>query len=330
MLKIKHLVIACVVVGGVCLIPAGLLFWQVYVLKGENAALASQLDITSTAITESLQRAETQLTKNSRDLESFAEQNHINLEKVKDDLNSLGARLEAVSTAVAKTATTQQSNQGSSSTSPNPDASTVPVCPDSNDPIDVHGYTQEIQEYRLNNDDGMTIADVEFDASNDHPWSSSVYGVNYFINTTVGRMDDGRLVLHSELLTENPEVQPGEYFRVEGVVSKVVQLEEPTEFQPWDPHLYLMAQFGVGVWPNIEFSASLALGFSVMTYGDWSFIGIGAGFDGVNMSFIASFFPFSYNIGGPLPFLCDLHLFPFVSIDHRSEVAVGIGISTRL
>jgi len=124
--------------------------------------------------------------------------------------------------------------------------------------------------------------------------------------------------------------EPGRTYRIEGVESRVLQLEQKPRFRWWDPSLYLALQSGVVVYPPVQASAGFSLQFSVMSYGDWAFVGLSGGYDGVRNAFIASIIPFSYNVGHPLPLLEDLRIFPYISADHRGGVGIGVGIGTRL
>jgi hypothetical protein len=175
----------------------------------------------------------------------------------------------------------------------------------------------------------MVVADASFSAARENPWDTSVFGINYLITNAVSTTDDGRIILHTELVAES-EAVPGETFRIEGVESRVLQVPRQISFEWWDPAIYLSVALGVGAWREIEFSAALDLGFSIMSYGDWRFIGLLAGLDAANMTFHAAFFPFAYNVGSPIPFLSDLFLGPYIGIDHTSEVSVGVMLGTRL
>ena len=302
------------------------LFWKIRTLEEENQRLLNQVTVNHENLTKSLQRAETsQVTQ--ADLAAFAEEVGLDIQKLRGDLRSLGADLEAIASTKAKTTTIHHHHAPSDSSSSS--EIEVPTCKEDGRPIDIHRYTERIESRELRDSSGMRIADVSFEAAEENPWSSTTWGISYTINNSVARTRDGSIVLHTELLAES-EAQPGEIFRIEGAESRVLQVPEEVHFEWWNPQLYLTAQLGINAWPGIDLSASLAIGFSVMSYGNWAFFGISAGFDGWNRSFFASFIPLMYNIGEPIPLLSDLEVGPHVGIDHNANVSVGITIGTRL
>jgi hypothetical protein len=327
-MKTKTILITSGIFLVILLTVFGIMFWRIQDLKQTNIQLSGELNVSAEKLSKSLQRAETKITSNKDELERFAETNKLDIDKIKDDLASLNANLEAISTTLAKTKTVN--NYYSVSDKQSKSKNKVPECPIDGRPIDIHGYTKSTQHRHLDDSNGMRVADVAFDASSKRPWSSTVYGLRYRINSSIGRTSKGTITLHSELLVENPEISPGEYFSIEGVESRVLQVPEAAKFDAWDPGIYLSIGLGVGVWSEIEFSAVLSLGFSIMSYGDWRFIGLTAGLDASNMTFMASFFPFAYNIGEPIPLLSDLWIFPYIGIDHTSEISIGIGLATLL
>lgn len=321
-------------IGGVvialALIPSAVLFYQNQVLKEQVARYAGDLDINHKALTKSLQRAETKIASTNEELSIFAEQNDINLAAVEEDLKSIGGRLEAVASTKAKTITVVHNHYPSDSTTPS--EIEVPICKQDGRPIDVHGYTKRIETKELSDSNGMRVADVSFSAAQKRPWSSKVYGLNYNILNTIGRGEKGQFILSTELTVENPEAQPGKTFRIEGVESRVIQAPPPPpEFDWWSPALYLAAQLALEVHKEIDFSASISLGFSIFSYGrDWRFLGVSIGYDAFQNAFRASLIPALYNVGSPLPVLDDLWLGLDVGISHEANVSVGLVIGTRL
>jgi hypothetical protein len=277
-------------------------------------------------LTESLQRAATeQATKD--EIDALADELGLDIGRIKEDLRALGGQIEAIAATRAKT-TTIVVNQSPSDTS-TPTGEEVPVCEEDGRPIDIHGYTRRTETRRLRDSNGMVIADTSFSAGRENPWDTRVFGIDYLITSTISTDNSGRYILHTEL-TAASAAEPEYTYRIPGIESRVLQAPEQIRFEWWDPSLYLVANLGVGVWPAVEFSAALDLGFSIMSYGDWRFIGLLAGIDAANMTFHAGFFPFAYNVGSPIPFLSDVWLAPYIGIDHTSEVSVGVGIGTRL
>lgn len=329
-MKIKNIIWMIVVLAILALIPTGVLFCQNEKLKDQVAKYAGEQNINYKILSKSLQRAETKIAENSDELVVFADQNGINIQAVEEDLESLNGRLEAVAVTESKTFNVTHNHYPSDSNTPS--EIEVPVCKEDGRPIDIHGYTKRIETRELIDSNGMRVADVSFSAAQKEPWSSKVYGIEYKINNTIGRSPAGKIILTTELLAQNPQAQPEQTFRIEGVDSRVLQAPPlPPTFDWWDPTVYLLATPGVEVYKAPEFSASLSLGFSIFSYGDdWNFLGISAGYDAFQNAFRASLFPFLYNVGGPLPFFQDLWIGLDVGLSHEANVSIGLIIGTRL
>jgi len=312
------------------LIPTSILFCQNQKLKELNGTLSGQVEISEKHLSQSLIRAKTERTDELSKLRDLASEQGTDIQKIENDLSSIGADLEAVAQTTAKTKTVVHNHYTSDSTSPS--KTKVPICEEDGRPIDVHEYTKRTETVNIQDSNGMRLADVSFSAAEKAPWRSKVYGLTYKVNNTIGRSGDDRVILYTELLVSNPEAQPGEVFRIEGIESRVLQAPEPDpEFDWWDPSLYLMAQLGMEVYDHLEFSASLSIGFSVWSYGDnWRFLGVSAGYDAFRNAFRASLIPVLYNVGGPLPIINDLWVGFDVGISHQADVSVGIVIGTRL
>jgi hypothetical protein len=303
---------------------------SVLILQERQRDQIADLEVSHKNLTSSLQRAETERAKEISELYNFAKENGYSLDEIKSDLYQLHAQLEAVATTEAKTTTVINKNYYSdNSQTTNP---AVPQCPEDGRPIDVHGYTKRAETKYLHDSNGMRVADVTFEAALDRPWTTKVYGIRYKILNTVGRTKTGQIILHTELLSENPEAEPGKTYRVDAVTSKVIQApREPTRFDWWDPKLYLAGLAGIQAYPEVDFSASLGLGFSIFSYGeDWRFLGITVAWDAYQNTFRASLVPVLYNLGGPLPFFSDLLLFLDIGADSSASVSVSLGIATTL
>jgi hypothetical protein len=321
------------IVGAACLIgcgiPIALLSIQNCQLKDQNSHLVDDLIIGQKSLTDSLQRAESKIVTTQEDLSLFAEKNELDIEAIRADLHTLDATLAAV--AVTEGGTTTIVKNYYKSTDSTPSDTEVPKCKEDGRPIDVWGHTQKVQSIDLEDSNGMKIAKTSFEAAKETPWSSKVYGIRYKVLNSVGRQRNGRLILHTELTAENPEAQPGETFRIKGISSEMLELPAPrTAFDWWDPFLYLIANIGVEVRPEVDLTASFALGFSIMSYGDWRFVGITAGYDAYQNNLRASLIPVLYNLGSPIPFLSDLWVFLDLGWSPVEQVSVGFGIATTI
>lgn len=320
-------------IGGVGLLillaPAVILLIQNAQLKKQNASLIENVTIGQKALTDSLLRAESKIASTQEDLTDFADQNQLDIEAIRDDLKTLDATLAAIAITEGGTTTIVKNYYKADDSTPSDIE--VPKCKEDGRPIDVWGHTKSVEAIDLEDSNGMKVAKASFEAAKERPWSSKVYGIRYKVLNSIGRQQNGRLVLHTELTAENPEAQPGETFRIKSVSSQMLELPAPrASFDAWDPKLYLAVNLGLVVRPEIDFSASFALGFSIMSYGDWRFIGVTAGYDAYQNNLRASLIPVLYNLGSPMPFLSDLWIFLDVGWSPMEEVSIGFGIATTI
>ncbi len=328
-MKLKTALWMGAILVALTLVPAGILFYQNQKLKGQVAEYAGQLDINYKALTKSLQQAETKLAKNDDELDAFAEQRELDLKTIKNNLKSLDAYLVAVASSEAKTSTVVNNHYISNKTTSS--EIEVPLCKDDGRPIDIYSYTKNIETTRLEDSNGMVIADVSFSAAQKRPWSSKVFGLSYLINNTIGEGPGGQVILTTELLAENPEVQSGELFRIDGFNSRLLQAPtSPPEFDWWDPSLFLTTQLGLGVYQELQFSAGISVGFSPFSYGNLKVLGVSIGYDAFNNTFLAALHPILYNVGAHIPLISDLFVSLYCGIDSNTSVSIGIGISTML
>ena len=197
-LNIKSLLIILGVPTIIFLAIAGIFFYKIHKLEEANQQLSGQLDVQHRFLTESLQRAETTFVKQAT-IDRLAEELGLNLLTIREDLTKIDARLEAVATTVAKTPTIIRVNIPSTSTTPNPSGTPeVPTCPTDDRPIDVHGYTQNVQTLRVTDNNEMPVADVSFTAASPAPWNFTTFGITYRINQAISRVQrDGRILLHT-------------------------------------------------------------------------------------------------------------------------------------
>jgi hypothetical protein len=314
----------------VCLIPICILFYNNYKLKEVISNNSKESNITYKKLNKSLQRAETKIILKEKELSDLTNRYKLDLEIIRTDLKSVGGELEAVGITEAGTTTIVYNNYSSDKTEPI--ESEVTICKEDGRPIDVHEYTRKIESKKLLDSNGIRVADVSFSASNKNPWSTKVHGLRYRILNTIGRGAQNKIILYTELQIENPEIQPEKVFRIEGIESRILQMpNSENEFNWWDPAIYLIAQLGLNVYNEINFSASLSLGLSIFSYGnDLRFLGITVGYDAFQNKFRVSFVPVLYNIGGPIPFLSDLYLGLDIGTSFTNDLSISFLISTKI
>lgn len=326
--SLTHLIVGIVIVvlfmGGL-----GFLGYKNHKMSEQLLQLQDQ-QVTHLKLTKSLQRGETQHAEDEADIDQFASDIGLDLALIREDIESLNGRIEGIASTKASTKTVVIREVESTSETPN---NTNPERCDDGRLVDTHGYTTKVVSRELRDNNGMLVADVGFNAAEITPWTTKVFGIDYTINNVVSHTETGQLVIHTELLAQNPSEQPSKSYRIEGVNSRVLQAPTPPpEFDWWDPRLFMFGNLAVVVYDDIQFSASLGLGVSFWSYGDrLRVLGITAGYDAFLNRFRASIVPVLFNVGRPGHGLIrNLWIGLDISVDHRADVGVGFLIGTML
>jgi len=331
------------VVVGFLLLLGGIAWGAMFLkqLTDANVQLKNEL-IEQKKLTQTLIRSSTKwATKGDLDKSLKALLTPKDLDELKKDIKSLGARLTAVGHTVGslgrKVAKLQASDRQGPASAP------VAVCKDDGRPIDVHGYTKRRQTKDLKDANNAPIAQATFDASRASPWSYEVYARKFHLVTAVGKKDSGQMSFHHTLKYEVPGQSP-KLFPIELSSSEYLQIPRSKRFWWWNPRLDIHFFAGARVWqfasgpgrPDSIPSVGVDLGFSISSYGEtkvdslWRFFRFGGGYDAERQAARFSFAPATINLGNPIPLLTNLYVGPHAAIDTAGGLSVALGMGFQL
>lgn len=260
-----------------------------------------------------------------KDLEAFAKNNGVEFNEVRKDLKDLQAKVVGISVVKVVSAGYTGSNLPSTTTTPNtePQLSTV----------DLYNYLKNRQELRLNEHIGsedIPFGKVGFSAWQDKPWDLEVLPREYSVVNVLGLDDRGRHYMYNKFSI----VVDGQKYDLEIDQAKFVEELPKSKFR-FSPRLYV--NFGGGAYftePSGAFVPGLQM--SMWSYGrtrpdpDWTFVGIGAGYEVAQDRFVFTINPLSYNIAHHIPFVNNIFVGPSVSADLTGGLAVMLGLGVGL
>jgi|ERR1700722_2677435 len=330
------------ILGGLLVITllafGGFVFFKDRQVSQMQSTISSSL-ITQANLIDNIQRSSSTFATKT-DLDSFAQQQGVNLAAIQKDLDSLNATVSGLNVVVVNSTGQNQTNVPSSNSTPNPNPptpTTIPctngVCPG---PLDIFKYTQNIQTLALNEDFTnvqVPFGSVSFDASQAKPWSETVYPRTYDITNTVGtNATSGQMAVYNQLsITSNGKTQT-----VPITTSKFVQQVPASTFSFWNPRLYLFANGAVNVSSaplKGDFTPGVAVG--IMSYGstkvspDISVLQVGAGYSTGTKNATVVLNPVSFNVGKLIPghIVDNTMVGPSMEVDTKGNVMLGAGIS---
>jgi hypothetical protein len=340
-LKKKILIITIPIVVGILLIVS--VFYNIKQYREDQAnkqALLSQVTEMKQLL-DGVARAQSAYAS-KEDLENFAKRNKVDLDTIKNDLETLNADVKGIGQLVVTSQEQRYSNIPSSTTRPNPNPQPIPcengVCPDP------YGYLANTQTLRVNelfSGKQIPVGDVSFESWKDKPWSVHIFPRNYYVTTVLGQDEDGKHYMYHKFEVE----VNGKRQSVNIKKSEFLEEMPESKFHWWNPRV------GIGMQGGIAFATSPAmcgleecsivsgstvpyLSFSPFSYGqtklknDWIFARVGAGYDIVNKTGHFSIAPAMWNIGEVVPFVNNTYVGPTVGVDTDANVSVNIGLST--
>ena len=332
-------IITCVVAGLVIvLIVVG--YFMFKKLQDDNLQLRNEV-IEFKKLTNTIARASTKwVTADdlNKSLANILTKN--DLDAVKADLNSLNAKLSAVGQTVgtikAKIAKLEASD------SVGPEVKDTEGC-DTSKLVDKYSYTKNPQIKLLTDINLAPLAEVQFDASKDKPWSYNIYQRDYKVSTIVAKKDDGQLVFQNKLSYVVPEKDKVKEYNIDIISSSFVQAQAKNQFYLFNPAVDLNLFVGGKVYsaaswlgnPDNLLSLGFDVGFSFMSYGEnktssiLRILRLGVGYDGERKSAHFSLAPVSFNVGKFLPPLTNLYFAPQIAFDSAGGVVVSLGVGPQ-
>jgi hypothetical protein len=274
-----------------------------------------------------------------KDIEEFAKNSGVDLKPIKDDLKKLDAEIKGVSVVLSTTGGFRGSDIGSTGSTPRPDSPGRPTvtCPDGQSvecpSQDEFGHLSATRRLRLSEPfSGRSVpwGEVGFSAWKKKPWELTVLPRKYKVVNVLSMNDDGRHFVHSKMMIESD----GEEYAVP-IESKFVEKLPEASFR-FSPRLYLGVDGGVKANPpaHAEFVPSLQL--SLFSYGmtrtnpDWTFLGLGLGYEVVERGVAVVVSPINYNVAHHLPFVENMHVGPTIAIDPAGNLSLLLGVRVGL
>lgn len=261
-----------------------------------------------------------------KDLESFVNDNGINLKAIQEDLSKLRAELVAANTITANSKGQNTSNIPSTNTgnsNPNPTNA------------DPYGYQLKQQNLEIAENFGnvkVPIGEVGFSAWQQNPWNLKINDREYNISNVVGIDENKRLYFYNKfsLKTNNKS------FDIPITSAKTVQEFPSAKFSLWNPRLFLTAGAAINLTETPlsgSFNAGGTIGF--MSYGRYkpnpaiSIGQIGLAYQSNKSEVSAIINPININIGGILPsgLMENTYLGPSVQLATSGNVFTGINLS---
>lgn len=317
-----------------------LLTCVVLIMKWQHDLIARQ-DAFEKSIVEMKQlgdgivRAQSQYVS-KKDLEDFAK--GIDLKKIQADLDKLHAEIQGVSIMVASTPGFNGRGLPSSGTIHNPgsigDNSGVITCPNGGTVTcpnsDKYGYLNYAQVFNLNeplnNSEHVPFGSVTFNAWQEKPWDVLIYPRNYKISTVLGQDEDGRHYVYNKFSIESN----GETHVIPIQQAKFEELLPSSSFK-FSPRLYVGGDIGSYITPTPQAELSPNLQVSLFSYGktkidpDWTFVGIGVGYESQAHRPNVMLTPFTYNVAHHLPLVTNIQVGHSISMDTAGSFAVYLG-----
>lgn len=273
----------------------------------------------------------------SKDIDKILKDQKIDANEIKKDIKRLDAKLTSVVTTRVVTPGFIGTGIASTSTTPGPATNDPTVLVDCKDGkaecpnLDKHGFLQNRQVLRLDepfsSDKTIPFGSVGFSAWQDKPWDLNIFPRNYRTTTVISENEDGRQFAHTEMSVE----VDGKKYTMPIQNSEIVQKYPESHFM-FNPRVYIGVDVGVKANPPAHSEGSVNLSVPLFSRGktkkesDWTFVGIGAGYQFHSKSLGVVATPITYNLGNHLPVIDDLHIGPSVALDPSLNVSVMAGL----
>lgn len=257
------------------------------------------------------------------DLENIAKQNNIDLQPIKDDLQTLKASLTAINVVSVNSIGETGHNIPSTSTTPNPNPAPVPT-------TITNEYNKNRQVLQLDEDFAnvkVPIGEVAFSAWQDKPWDLNIKPREYKVSTVLGTDENQKQYAYNKfsIKVDNKE------YDVKINSDNFTQEYPSPSFSFWNPRLYLGIDGGVNV-NQVHGELTPNIGVAFMSYGkyktapDLTFLQVGVGYGTDSKRPQAVITPITYNVGQHIPLMSNLHVGPTLQLGTNGDITVGAGL----
>jgi hypothetical protein len=303
-----------------------------YIIKYQHDIIKKQEDIQKSLVEMkklpgNVTRAEAEYVT-SKDIDALAKNLNLKIDPIRDDLSKLNADVKGIQVISVVSTGGKQSNIPSTSTEnrENPPINTNPIT----DPYNYQKNTQVLQLEEPFSDKKVPIGQVKFSAWRDKPWDLEINKRTYTIINVLGQDENGRHYVYNKFSINTNNKQ----YDLDIQNAKFVEEYPESKFR-FSPRLYLGLDAGTYLKaPEFEFIPNLQL--SLFSNGktkvnpEWTFLGIGAGYEVRSDRFTFMISPINYNIGQYIPFTKNIYIGPSVSFDTNANFAILGGIRIGL
>lgn len=332
--KIVLIIIAVLIFSSI-----GFVVYKSYQMTQQQAAINKSM-VEMKQLQDNIARSQAQYVSKD-DLNSFAQQNNLNLTQIQKDLGTLSATVTSINEVSIHSNGSNGTNIPSTNTTPSGHTEPVPTvncngqtinCP-TTDPNSYYANVQNLQLTEPFSGANVPVGQVAFDASKPAPWSYNIYPRSYDISTVIGTDNDGRHYVYNKFsITSNGKVNSLK------ITNAKYEEEYPSpSFSFWNPHVFLGVDGGLGVSSlplKGEFTPNLSFGF--LSYGktkvspDWIFGDVGVGYGVVDKKLQFQIMPAQYNLGRVLPFISNTYVGPVLGVGIDGVIYVGGGVRVGL
>jgi len=317
-------------IGGVAVVGAlAFIIYNQHQISVQQAAIQTQV-VAQQQLANNITRSMAEWTTKA-DLQKFADANSVNLQTIQDNLNKLGASVDAINVVTTTSTGQVLTNQGSTGTIKNPnapppdtvtcDGKQIP-CPNA----DPYGYQANEQVYALNEKFGtlsVPFGSVTFNAAQATPWSENIPPRTYKNTITLGTDENQRIYPYNTLSVS----VNGKDYPLPITTAQFQQIYPAPKFTFWNPRLYLGLDGGLDL-TAMTGTAGPSINLQIMSYGkfknqpDFSILQVGAGFDMVNKRPNFLLTPAAYNVGQHIPLMNNLYIGPAIGFDTAGHWSV--------
>lgn len=298
----------------------GFMIWKQFEISKNQDKINSSL-VEQKELANGIMRNMTQYVT-SKDFEAFAKANNISLQTIQKDLDKFNAKADSITVINTNTPGSIGTGIPSTNTTPTPE----PL------PIDKYGYLKNIQHLKLDEpfkEQQLPFANVSFDASKEKPWGYEIFSRKYSTINVVGKDQDGKGYYYSKFMITTQ----GKTYEIKIDDAKTVQETPKATFSFWNPKLHIGFDAGLNL-NSVQPSAIPMAGVSIFSYGlyknnpDWTFAGVGAGYDLVSKKANLLITPAAYRL--PIPLTTNTYIAPSLGISTSGEFSILGGIRVGL
>jgi len=315
--------------GIVALIAALLLIikYQYDTMEKQKAIADSMVE--QKQLTDSIARSQAQYVT-AKDLEAYAKNLDVKLKPIRDDLEKLDGEVKGVGEVRVITVGYKGNDIPSDTSVPRPPEEQ----PKPGDNLDPWNYQRAQQKLKLQEpftDNNIPWGEVGFKAWEQEPWELTVYPRSYHVVNVLGQDEEGRHYVYNKFSIE----ADGKKYDIKIDKSQFVEEYPASKFR-WSPSLYLGLGAGAYLKSDPAWAVTPTLQMFLFSYGktklvpEWTFIGLGLGYEAFErrLDFLVS--PVGYNIGTHIPLVKNLYVVPTITVDFTGDFAVLGGISVGL